>query len=145
VPRILSSYDLTAPELPGPADAEIMQFFRWLRSYLDMVESGSRLHEDLCATGAARTLAASVCGLLPGDTSSLASITKAHLRHLRKRTFEWPSEEDVLPERLSPLPRILPRILLKLSTRRRGLPLCIAKGFSRRSRYLTCPSSPVEF
>jgi hypothetical protein len=58
VPRLLSSYGLTALELPGPADVEIMQFFRWLCSCLSMVESGSHLHWDLCAMVAACALAA---------------------------------------------------------------------------------------
>jgi hypothetical protein len=44
VPCLLSSHGLTALELPGPKDVEIMQFFHWFRSCLAMVESGSHLH-----------------------------------------------------------------------------------------------------
>jgi hypothetical protein len=45
-PRLLSSHSMTAPELPRPKDVEIMQFVRWLRSCLAMVESGSRLQSS---------------------------------------------------------------------------------------------------
>jgi hypothetical protein len=48
-PRLLSAYGLIAPELAGPEDLEIQQFFKWLRACLAMVDSGSYLYGDLCA------------------------------------------------------------------------------------------------
>jgi hypothetical protein len=74
--------------LTGSTEVEIMQFFMWLRSCLAMVESGRRLHLDLCVMVAARTLAALVCGLLPDEASSSAGITKAHLHQLCERAYK---------------------------------------------------------
>jgi hypothetical protein len=45
-----------------------------------MVDSGSCLHGDLCAIIASRSLAASICNLLPTGASSSQGILKSQLR-----------------------------------------------------------------
>jgi hypothetical protein len=76
----------------------------------------------------AHTLATSVCSLLSGNTSSSSGITKAHLRQLREVTFEWPSEEDVLPKRLSPLPKNIAKNFIETFYKEKGVSLMQHEG-----------------
>ncbi|RLN43305.1 uncharacterized protein C2845_PM01G19650 [Panicum miliaceum] len=100
VPRMLACHGLAAPALPGSEDLEIGQFFLWLRSCLAMAESGSRLHGDLCAMVSARTMAASICKLLLDEAGDSFGAIKSSLRQLREPDFNWPSEDEVTPEKL---------------------------------------------
>jgi phosphatidylinositol kinase/protein kinase (PI-3 family) len=101
-----------------------------------MVESGSRLHGDLCAIVAARTLAASVCSLLPGEANSLLGISKAQPHQLRERSFDWPSKEAVLPERLSPLPKNIAKNFVETFYKEEGVTLMHREGLWLKEQVL---------
>jgi hypothetical protein len=68
-------------------------------------------------------LAASIYGLLVGDANSSASITKTQLHQLHKRTFAWHSEEDVLPERLSPVAKSIAKNFIDTFYKEKGVAL----------------------
>lgn len=100
----MSAYGLTPPKLPIE-DLDINHFLDWLQACLAMLDTGSKLYGDLSAVVVARTLAASVCSLLPTEAGITPIISKAQLSTLRDRSFEWPSVEAVRPENLPPLPK----------------------------------------
>jgi hypothetical protein len=72
---------------------------------------------------AACTLAASICGLLLGDMDSSAGIMNTQLHQLCERTFAWPLEEDVLPERLSPMPKNIAKNFIDTFYKEKGVAL----------------------
>jgi hypothetical protein len=75
MPSFMSSYGLTAPELAVDG-LDVNQFFNWLQICLAMLDAGSKLYGNLSAIVAARTLAASVCGLLPTESDTAQTISK---------------------------------------------------------------------
>lgn len=103
--RLLSSIGVTTPALVDPAKVQIRQFFKRVRACDAMVELGGRLQGDLYTMISARTLAATVCGLLLEGSSKSYGITRLQLRWLCEENFKWPSEEDVSPPKLAILPK----------------------------------------
>lgn len=106
---------------------------------LAMVESGSQLHRDLCAMVVACTLAASVCSLLLSDSSSSTGIMKVHLHQLHEWSFEWPSEEDVLHERLSPLPKNIAKNFIETFYKEKEVALMGCEGLQLKEQFFTPP------
>ncbi|RLN07803.1 uncharacterized protein C2845_PM11G17710 [Panicum miliaceum] len=104
MPDFMSKYGLTPLELEVEG-LYVNQFFDWLRTCLAMLDDGSKLYGDLSAVVAARTLAASVCSLLPSDANSPPVISKTQLRTLCSDAFNWPSDNAVRPEKLPTLPK----------------------------------------
>lgn len=100
----MAAYGLTPLGLPIE-DLDVNHFFDWLRAFLVMLDTGSKFYGDLSAVVAARTLAASVCSLLPTEDSSPQAISKTQLCSLRNHSFGWPPEEVVRPENLPALPK----------------------------------------
>jgi hypothetical protein len=56
----------------------------------------TKIFEELGATVGVRTLAYSVCSLVPADRpSSEKTISKSDLRRLTKDNYEWPTDADL--------------------------------------------------
>ena len=85
------------PELSQEQLVEVSELFWWLRACITMAGAGSQFYTGLTATVTARTLSVVVCGLFPADAGSSGNLTKAGLRTLRHRSFEWPVQPEALP------------------------------------------------
>jgi hypothetical protein len=62
----------------------------------DLISMNTKIFGELGAAVGVRTLAYSVCSLVPPDRpSSEKTISKSDLRRLMKENFEWPSDADL--------------------------------------------------
>ncbi|PAN11110.2 hypothetical protein PAHAL_2G143400 [Panicum hallii] len=128
VPRLLPSDGLTALKLAGLEDIEIQQFFQWLRACLAMVDSGSHLYGDLCAIVSTRTLAAPICNLVPTEGFASQGILKAQLHVLWDCNITGYGRCRPTGKPTPGCPKILPRISLNRSSRRKAMFLCTVKA-----------------
>ena len=63
--NLLEKFELEPPEQSQEENIEVSELFRWVRACVAMANSGADFKCKLSATVAARTLSATVCGLLP--------------------------------------------------------------------------------
>ncbi|RLN35707.1 hypothetical protein C2845_PM03G26300 [Panicum miliaceum] len=128
IPRYLAAYGLTTLALILE-NLDVDVFFTWLRAYLAILESGSKLYDDMSiVVVAARTLAALVCSLLASEGDDPAVISKAHHRTLRNRDFAWPSEKNVHPKNHPTLPKIISKNFIDSFFTRCGCQLVKREG-----------------
>jgi hypothetical protein len=74
----------------------------------DLVVMNTKIFGELGAAVGIRTLAYSVCSLVPADrTSSEKTISKSDLRRLTKDNFDWPTDADLDAAQLLVLPKNL--------------------------------------
>ncbi|KAG2571459.1 uncharacterized protein LOC120640649 [Panicum virgatum] len=126
--NLLERFGLTPPELSEEDNVGVAELFRWLRVCVAMADTGSLFYGDLSAAIAARALSASVCGLLLADSGNSGSITKAQLRTLCDRSFQWPSAEAMRPEVLPALPNNIAKNFAETFFRERGRGLVQLEG-----------------
>ncbi|RLN03775.1 hypothetical protein C2845_PM13G10910 [Panicum miliaceum] len=142
MPKFMSKYGLTPPELQVEG-LDVNQFFDSLRTCLAMLDAGSKLRGDLTVV-TARTLAASVCSLLPSDARSSPVITKAQLRTLRRYTFGWPSDKAMRPEKLPPLSKNIAKNFMESFFKGKGSELVHHKGLRIREQLQKTAEATVE-
>jgi hypothetical protein len=92
-----------------------------------------------------RTLAYSVCSLVPSDRpSSEKTISKSDLRRLTKENFEWPTDADLDVGQLPVLPKNLAKNFMNTFFAQRGYRLTLdesARLSAHVRRSYFCPSS----
>jgi hypothetical protein len=92
---LLGQCNLGAPPIPFP-QCTVEVFYEWVNAFFDLVAMNTKIFGELGATVGVRTLAYSVCSLVPADRSSLEkTISKSDLRRLTKDNFEWPADVDL--------------------------------------------------
>jgi hypothetical protein len=65
-------------------------------AYFDLVAMNTKIFRELGAAVGVRTLAYSMCSLVPADRpSSEKTISKGDLRRLTKDNFEWPTDAEL--------------------------------------------------
>jgi hypothetical protein len=71
-------------------------FYEWVNACFDLVAMNTKIFGELGAAVGVRTLAYSVCSLVPADRpSSEKTISKGDLRWLTKDNFEWPTDAEL--------------------------------------------------
>jgi hypothetical protein len=141
MPGFMSAYGLTPPDLPAE-DLDVNHFFDWLQACLAMLDTDNKLYGDLSVVVAARTLAASVCSLLPTEASSPQAITKTQMRSLQVSTFGWPSEEAVCPENLPALPKNIVKNFIEIFFKNTGAGLVKREGLHLNDQVCFCHHFP---
>jgi hypothetical protein len=107
--ELLGQCNLGAPPTSFPR-CTVEAFYKWVDACFDLVAMNTKIFGELGAAVGVRTLAYSVCSLVPADRpSSEKTISKGDLRRLTKDNFEWPT--DVELDVAQPCsPRTLPRM-----------------------------------
>jgi hypothetical protein len=114
----------------------------------DLISTNTKIFGELGAAVGVRTLACSVCSLVPSDRpSSEKTISKSDLRRLTKENFEWPTDADLDVGQLPVLPKNLAKNFMNTFFAQRGYRLTLdesARLSAQVCRSCFCPSSMVS-
>jgi hypothetical protein len=92
----------------------------------DVISMNTKIFGELGAAVGVRTLAYSVCSLVPPDRpSSEKTISKGDLRRLRKENFEWPRDVELEVGQLPVLPKNLAKNFMNTFFAQRGYQLTL--------------------
>jgi hypothetical protein len=93
--ELLGQCNLGAPPISFP-QCTVEAFYEWVNACFDLVSMNTKIFGELGAAVGVRTLAYSVCSLVPADRpSSEKTISKGDLRRLTKDNFEWPTDAEL--------------------------------------------------
>jgi hypothetical protein len=71
-------------------------FYEWVSACFDLITMNAKIFSELGAAVGVRTLAYSVCSLIPADRpSSEKTVSKSDLRRLTKDDFGWPTNAEL--------------------------------------------------
>jgi hypothetical protein len=108
--ELLGKCNLGAPPIPFP-QCTVESFYEWVNACFDLIAMNTKIFGELGAAVGVRTLAYSVCSLVPADrSSSEKTISKSDLRRLTKDNFEWPTDADLTLHNSPCSPKTSPRI-----------------------------------
>jgi hypothetical protein len=145
--ELLGQCNLGAPPIPFP-QCTVESFYEWVSAYFDLIAMNTKIFEELGAAVGVRTLAYSVCSLVPADRSSLEkTISKSNLRRLTKDNFEWPTDADLDVAQLPVLPKNLTKNFMNTFFAQRGYRLTLDESIRlsaqvRRSHFYSCFKTP---
>jgi hypothetical protein len=107
--QLLDQCNLSVPPIPFPR-CTVESYYEWVNTCFDLISTNTKIFGELGAAVGVRTLAYSVCSLVPPDRpSSEKTISKSDLRRLTKDNFEWPTDADLDVGQLPVLPKNLAR------------------------------------
>jgi hypothetical protein len=96
-------------------------FYEWESAYFNLITMNMKIFGELGAAVGARTLAYSVCSVVPADRpSSEKTISKSNLRRLTKDNFEWPTDAELDVVQLPVLAKNLARNFMNTFFAERG-------------------------
>jgi hypothetical protein len=83
-------------------------FYEWVSACFDLIDMNTKIFGELGAAVGVRTLAYSVCSLIPTDRpSSEKIVSKNDLRRLTKDDYGWPADAELDVTRLPVLAKNL--------------------------------------
>jgi hypothetical protein len=141
--QLLAQCNLAAPPIPFPR-CTVESYYEWVNAFFDLLAMNTKIFGELGAAVGVRTLAYSVCSLVPSDRpSSEKTISKSDLRRLTKDNFEWPADEDLDVAQLPVLPKNLTKNFMNTFFAQRGYRLTLDESARlsaqvRRSRFGSC-------
>jgi hypothetical protein len=101
-------------------------FYEWVNACFDLVAMNTKNIGELGATVGVRTLAYSVCSLVPADRpSSEKTISKGDLRRLTKDNFEWSTDAELDVAQLPMLAKNLAKNFMNTFFAQRGFRLTL--------------------
>jgi hypothetical protein len=122
---LLEQCNLGAPPIPFP-QCSIEAFYEWVNACFDLVAMNTKIFGELGAAVGVRTLAYSVCSLVPVDRpSSEKTISKSDLRRLTKDNFEWPTDTNLDVAQLPVLAKNLAKNFMNTFFAQRGYRLTL--------------------
>jgi hypothetical protein len=90
--ELLGQCNLEAPPTSFP-QCTVGSFYEWVSACFDVVAMNTKIFSELGAIVGVRTLAYSVCSLVPVDrSSSEKTVSKSDIRRLTKNDYEWPRD-----------------------------------------------------
>jgi hypothetical protein len=93
--ELLAQCNLDAPPTSFP-QCTVESFYEWVSACFDLITMNTKIFGELGAAVGVRTLAYSVCSLVPVNRpSSEKTISKSDLPCLTKDDFGWPSEAEL--------------------------------------------------
>jgi hypothetical protein len=123
--QLLDQCNLSAPPVPLPR-CTVESFYEWVNACFDVISMNTKIFGELGAAVGVRTLAYSVCSLVPPDRpSSEKTISKGDLRRLTKENFEWPSDAELDVGQLPVLPKNLAKNFMNTVFARHGYQLTL--------------------
>jgi hypothetical protein len=141
--QLLAQSNLAAPPIPFPR-CTVESYYEWVNACFDLLAMNTKIFGELEAAVGVRTLAYSVCSLVPSDRpSSEKTISKSDLRRLTKDNFEWPADADLDVAQLPMLPKNLAKNFMNTFFAQRGYRLTLDGSARlsdqvRRSRFCSC-------
>jgi hypothetical protein len=145
--ELLGQCNLGAPPIPFP-QCTVESFYEWVNACFDLIAMNTKIFGELGAPVGVRTLACSVCSLVPADRpSSEKTISKSDLRRLTKDNFEWPTDADLDAAQLPVLPKNLAKNFMNTFFAQRGYHLTLDESIRlsaqvRRSYFYSCFETP---
>jgi hypothetical protein len=125
---LLGQCNLEAPPIPFP-QCTVEAFYEWVDACFDLVAMNTKIFGEFGAAVGVRTLAYSVCSLVPADRpSSEKTINKSDLRRLTKDNYEWPADADLDVTQLPVLPKNLAKNFMNIFFAQRGYRLTLDKS-----------------
>jgi hypothetical protein len=141
--QLLDQCNLSAPPIPFPR-CTVESYYEWVNACFDLLSTNTKIFGELGAAVGVRTLAYSVCSLVPSDRpSSEKTISKSDLRRLTKDNFEWPTDADLDVGQLPVLPKNLAKNFMNTFFAQRGYRLTLdesARLSAQVHRSYLCPS-----
>jgi hypothetical protein len=123
--QVLEQCNLDAPPIRFPR-CTVGSYYEWVNACFDLITMNTKIFGELAAAVGVRTLAYSVCSLVPSDRpSSEKTISKGDLRHLTKDNFAWPSDADLDVGQLPVLPKNLAKNFKNTFFTQRGYQLTL--------------------
>jgi hypothetical protein len=123
--ELLGQCNLGAPPIPFP-QCTVEAFYEWVNACFDLVAMNTKILGELGAAVGVRTLAYSVCSLVPADrSSSEKTISKSDLRRLTKDNYEWPTDTDLDVAQLPVLAKKLAKNFMNTFFAQRGYRLTL--------------------
>jgi hypothetical protein len=90
--ELLGQCNLDVPPTSFPR-CTVGAFYEWVSACFNLITMNTKIFGELRAAVGVRTLAYTVCSLVPTDRpSSEKTISKSDLRRLTKDNFEWPTD-----------------------------------------------------
>jgi hypothetical protein len=145
--QLLSQCNLGAPPIPFP-QCTVESFNECVNACFDLIAMNTKIFGELGAAVGVRTLAYSVCSLVPSDrSSSEKTINKSDLRRLTKDNFKWPTDADLDVAQLPVLPKNLAKNFMNTFFPQRGYRLTLDESVHlsaqvRRSHFRSCFKAP---
>jgi hypothetical protein len=122
---MLGQCNLEAPPIPFP-QCTVEAFYEWVDACFDLVDINMKIFGELGVAVGVRTLAYSVCSLVPADRpSSEKTMSKSDLRRLTKDNYEWPADADLDVTQLPVLPKNLAKNFMNTFFTQRGYRLTL--------------------
>jgi uncharacterized coiled-coil protein SlyX len=123
--QVLEQCNLEAPPVRFPR-CTVESFYEWVNACFDLITMNTKIFGELAAAVGVRTLAYSVCSLVPPDRPSTEkTISKGDLRRLTKDNFAWPSDADLDVSQLPVLPKNLAKNFMNTFFAQRGYQLTL--------------------
>jgi chemotaxis protein histidine kinase CheA len=123
--ELLGQCNLGAPPIPFP-QCTVEAFYEWVNACFDLIAMNTKIFGELGAVVGVRTLAYSVCSLVPADRpSSEKTISKGDLRRLSKDNFEWPTDAELDVAQLPVLAKNLAKNFMNTFFAQRGFRLTL--------------------
>jgi hypothetical protein len=93
--ELLGQCNLDAPPTSFP-QRTVGSFYEWVSACFDLIAMNTKIFGELGTAVGVRTLAYSVCSLVPADRpSSEKTVSKNDLRRLAKDDYEWPTDAEL--------------------------------------------------
>jgi hypothetical protein len=126
--ELLGQCNLGAPPIPFP-QCTVEAFYEWVNACFDLIAMNMKIFGELGAAVGVRTLAYSVCSLVPADRpSSEKTISKSDLRRLTKDNFEWPTDAELDVAQLPVLAKNLAKNFMNTFFAQRGYRLTLEES-----------------
>jgi hypothetical protein len=123
--QVLEQCNLEAPPIRFPR-CTVEAYYEWVNACFDLITMNTKIFGELAAVVGVRTLAYSVCSLVPSDRPSTEkTISKGDLRRLTKDNFAWPSDADLDVSQLPVLPKNLAKNFMNTFFAQRGYQLTL--------------------
>jgi hypothetical protein len=123
--ELLGQCNLGVPPISFPW-CTVEAFYEWVRACFDLIAMNTKIFGELGVAVGVRTLAYSVCSLVPADRpSSEKTISKGDLPRLTKDNFVWPTDAELDVTQLPVLAKNLANNFMNTFFAQRGFRLTL--------------------
>jgi hypothetical protein len=118
--ELLGECNLDTPPTSFP-QCTVGSFYEWVSACFDHIAMNTKIFGELGAVVGVRTLAYSVCSLVPTDRpSSEKTVSKNDLRRLTKDDYGWPNDAELDVSKLPVLAKNLAKNFMNTFFTERG-------------------------
>jgi hypothetical protein len=146
--ELLGQCNIDAPPTLFPR-CTVGAFYEWVSACIDLITMNTKIFGELGAAVGVRTLAYSVCSLIPADRpSSEKTVSKSDLQRLTKDNFEWPTDAELDVAQLPMLAKNLSKNFMNTFFAERGSRLTLDESVLlsaqvRQSNLYFCSNTPL--